>query len=137
MPRLWKRGSRRRFEYRNSAARFAGAGLFHFYRLLAADAPPYHAARPLRFAVRQHGEPPPAPVGIADVPPPFLHGPREAIDLMRELRDLTRRQTGDTGRIAECVRIIREETKRQTELLGLIEREQAIENRAHHDRDRP
>ncbi|QIJ76179.1 hypothetical protein GU700_17220 [Methylobacterium sp. NI91] len=80
--------------------------------------------------------PPPAPASIADVPPPFLHGPREAIDLMRELRDLARRQTEDTGRIAECVRVIREETKRQTELLGLIEREQAIENRAHHDRDR-
>ena len=29
-----------------------------------------------------------------------------------------------------------DEAKRQTELLGLIEREQAIENRAHHDRDR-
>jgi hypothetical protein len=48
----------------------------------------------------------------------------------------TYRQTEDTGRIAECVRVIREETKRQTEILGLIEREQAIENRAHHERDR-
>ncbi|CAO4149379.1 hypothetical protein [Methylorubrum aminovorans] len=65
----------------------------------------------------------------------FLYGPRESIDLMRELRDLARRQTADTGRIAECVRVIREETKRQTELLGLIEWEQAIENPAHHDRD--
>lgn len=81
--------------------------------------------------------PPPAPASLADVPPPFLQGPREAVDLMRELRDLARRQTEDTGRIAECVRIIREESKRQTELIGLIEREQAIENRAHHERDRP
>ncbi|WP_232628657.1 hypothetical protein [Methylobacterium sp. Leaf118] len=80
--------------------------------------------------------PPPAAASIADVPPPFLHGPRETVDLMRELRDLARRQTEDTGRIAECVRIIREETKRQTVLLGQIEREQAIENRAH-ERDRP
>jgi hypothetical protein len=32
---------------------------------------------------------------------------------------------------------MREESRRQTELLGLIEREQAIENRAHHDRERP
>ena len=55
---------------------------------------------------------------------------------MRELRDLARRQAEDTGRIAECVRVIREETRRQTEILGLIEREQAIENRAHHERDR-
>jgi hypothetical protein len=46
----------------------------------------------------------------------------------------TYRQTEDTGRIAECVRVIREETKQQTEILGLIEREQAIENRAHHER---
>lgn len=60
----------------------------------------------------------------------FRRGPREAVDLMR---DLTRRQTEDTSRIAECVRIIREEARRQTEILGLIEREQAIENRAHHD----
>ena len=81
--------------------------------------------------------PPPAPASIADVPMPFMQGPRETIDLMREMRDLARRQTEDTGRIAECVHIIREESKRQTELLGLIEREQAIENRAHHERDRP
>jgi hypothetical protein len=65
-----------------------------------------------------------------------MQGPREANDILRELRDLTRRQTEDTGRIAECVRIIREETVKQTTILGLIEREQAIENRAHHDRDR-
>ena len=70
--------------------------------------------------------PAPAPVGITDVPPPFLQGPRGAIDLMRELRDLARRQTEDTSRIAERIRIIREEAKRLTELLSLIEREQAI-----------
>lgn len=75
--------------------------------------------------------PPPAPASLADVPPPFLHGPRESIDLMRELRDLARRQAEDTSRIAECVRVIREQAQRQTELLGLIEREQAIENRMH------
>jgi hypothetical protein len=79
---------------------------------------------------RDH-RPPPAPVGIADVPPPFLQGPREAVDLMRELRDLARRQTEDTSRIAECVRIIREETVKHTGLLDKFEREQAIENRSH------
>lgn len=80
--------------------------------------------------------PPPAPASIADVPPPFLHGPREAVDLMREIRDYARRQAEDTSRFAECVRVIREEARRHTEILGLIEREQAIENRAHHERDR-
>jgi len=75
--------------------------------------------------------PPPAPIRIADVPPPFLQGPREAVDLMRELRDLARRQVEDISRIAECIRIVRDETRRQTEILGLIEREQAIENRSH------
>lgn len=75
--------------------------------------------------------PPPAPATLADVPPPFLQGPREVIDVMKELRDLARRQTEDTGRIAECVRIIKEENKQHTTLLAAIEREQAIENRTH------
>lgn len=75
--------------------------------------------------------PAPAPATLADVPAPFLQGPREVVDVMKELRDLARRQTEDTGRIAECVRIIREETKTQTGLLTAIEREQAIENRTH------
>ncbi|WP_027174487.1 hypothetical protein [Methylobacterium sp. 10] len=75
--------------------------------------------------------PAPAPATLADVPPPFLQGRREVIDVMKELRDLARRQTEDTGRIAECVRIIREEAKAQTGLLAAIEREQAIENRTH------
>lgn len=72
-----------------------------------------------------------APHTLADVPPPFLQGPREAVDLMREMRDLGRRVSEDISRIAECTRIIREEAKRQTEILSAIEREQAIENRAH------
>ncbi|KAB1075467.1 hypothetical protein [Methylobacterium planeticum] len=75
--------------------------------------------------------PPPAPNTIADVPMPFLQGPREVVDLMRELRDLARRKAEDIGRIAECVRILWEESKRQTELLSAIEREQAVENRSH------
>ncbi|WP_342152299.1 hypothetical protein [Methylorubrum sp. SB2] len=88
-----------------------------------------------RARVDKEHLPAPAPATIADVPPPFLHGPRETVDILRELRDLARRQAEDTGRIAECVRIIREEAKRQTEILGLIEREQAVENRSH-ERDR-
>ncbi|MFY9292841.1 MAG: hypothetical protein WAP03_19420 [Methylorubrum rhodinum] len=82
--------------------------------------------------------PPPAPAGISDVPAPFLQGPRETVDILRELRDLTRRQTEDTSAIRECARIIREQTVRQTDILDRIEREQALENRAHdreHRRD--
>ncbi|MCJ2131443.1 hypothetical protein [Methylobacterium sp. E-045] len=75
--------------------------------------------------------PAPAPATLADVPQPFLQGPREVIDLMREMRDLARRQIEDTGRIAECVRIIKDESKEHTKLLAAIEREQAIENRTH------
>jgi hypothetical protein len=62
--------------------------------------------------------PAPAPASIADVPAPFLQGLRKANDILRELRDLTRCQTEDTGRIAECVRIIREETVKHTSQLS-------------------
>jgi len=75
--------------------------------------------------------PAPAAATLADVPQPFLQGPREAVDILRELRDLARRKAEDISRIAECVRIMREESKRQTEILMAIEREQAVENRLH------
>ncbi|MCC0809320.1 hypothetical protein FPV16_24505 [Methylobacterium sp. W2] len=75
--------------------------------------------------------PPPAPATLADVPPPFLQRPREVVDIMKGLCDWARRQTEDTGRIAACVRIMREEAKRQSALPAAIEREQAIENRTH------
>lgn len=75
--------------------------------------------------------PAPAPQTLADVPQPFLQGPREAVDVLREMRDLLRRAVEDLGRIAECARITREEAKRQTEILDRIEREQALENRTH------
>ena len=75
--------------------------------------------------------PPPAPATLADVPPPFLQGPREVVEVMKELRDLARRRTEDTSRIAECMRIIKDETKEHTKLLGAIERERAVENRSH------
>jgi len=68
---------------------------------------------------------------IADIPQPFLQGPREAVDLMRELRDLARRATEDTSRIAECARATKEEAIKQTTILAAIEREQAVENRLH------
>lgn len=88
-----------------------------------------------RARVDKEHVPPPAPAGIADLPPPFMQGPREANDILRELRDFSRRTSEDTSRIAECVRIIRDEAVKQTQILGMIEREQAIENRTH-DRDR-
>lgn len=76
---------------------------------------------------------PPAPAAhtIADVPAPFLQGPREAVDLMRELRDMARRVMEDTSRIAECTRATKEESIKQTAILTAIEREQAVENRLH------
>lgn len=43
--------------------------------------------------------PAPAPASIADVPASFLQGLRKANDILRELRDLTRCQTEDTGRV--------------------------------------
>lgn len=71
--------------------------------------------------------PPPAPATIADVPQPFTQGPREVVDLMRESREFLRRITEDSGRIAECVRITREESKKQTELLQQIVTDQKVE----------
>ena len=41
---------------------------------------------------------------------------------MRPMRNFARRQNEDTSRIAECVRVIKVETKRQAEILGMIER---------------
>jgi hypothetical protein len=63
----------------------------------------------------KHALPAPAPGTIADIPPiPFTRRPRELIDNIREQRDMDRRRTEDSAAIHECVRIIREETKRQT-----------------------
>lgn len=75
--------------------------------------------------------PAPAPQTLADVPPAFTQGPRETVDLMRESRDFLRRIAEDIGAVRECARILREETRRQTEILDKIEREQALENRSH------
>lgn len=74
--------------------------------------------------------PPPAATTIADVPPiPFAQGPREVIDIMREQRDLARRQTENSDHIRECVRIMREESKKQTEILGKIHEDARVEAR--------
>jgi len=75
--------------------------------------------------------PPPAAATLADVPPPFMQGPRETLDLMREMRDIARRSAEDGAHVREYVWGMLEEARRQTKLLSDIEREQAIENRAH------
>jgi hypothetical protein len=46
---------------------------------------------------------------------PFTQDPHELTDISREPRDMDRRRTDDTSHIRECVRPIKEETKRQTE----------------------
>lgn len=104
---------------------FVGAGTFTLIAYMV-----------LRATKDKNAIPAVAAPSIADVPQPFLQGPREAVDLMRELRDLARRVTEDTSRIAECARATKEEAIKQTALLAAIEREQALENRIH-DRDRP
>lgn len=89
-----------------------------------------------------------ATVAPAPMPPPdttqlHLQGSvahldivRETRDLLRDLRDLLRDVPDSVDRIAECTRIIREEVKRQTEILSSIEREQDVQGRSrnrHHD----
>jgi hypothetical protein len=79
--------------------------------------------------------PAPAAGTIADVPPiPFSQGPRELIDIIREQRDMDRRRTEDSTHIRECVRVIKEETKRQTELLQEIAEDQRLEHRLNAER---
>jgi len=74
--------------------------------------------------------PAPAPNSLADVPAtPFTQGPREVIDMMREQRDMDRRRTEDSSQIRECVRIIREEAKKQTEILAKIAEDARVEAR--------
>jgi len=79
--------------------------------------------------------PAPAAGTIADVPTvPFAQGPREVLDIIREQRDMDRRRTEDNAHIRECVRIIREEAKKQTELLQEIAEDQRLEHRLNAER---
>jgi hypothetical protein len=104
---------------------FVGAGTFMLIAYMI-----------LRATKDKNALPAVAAPNISDVPQPFLQGPRETVDLMREIRDQARRITEDISRIAECTRTTKEEAIKQTALLAAIEREQALENRVH-DRDRP
>ena len=89
----------------------------------------------LRANKDRHEVPPVAPGTVADTTAHPLAGPALILDLLRELRDLARQQTDYQGRIAECVRIIRQESHKQTEILDRIDREQAVHNRAADRRD--
>lgn len=88
---------------------------------------------------RQDKENMPAPAagGLGDVPQPFLQGPREVVDMMRETRDYLRRISEDTPRIVECTRIIREENKKQTEILDRMAEDQRVEARVAAERRHP
>ena len=74
--------------------------------------------------------PAPAPATLADVPPlPFSQGPGDLIDMIREQRDMDRRRTEDSSHIRECVRVIREETKEQTQILKKMAEDARVEAR--------
>lgn len=80
--------------------------------------------------------PAPAPGSITDSPPMiYAQGPREIIDIIREQRDMDRRRTEDSSHIRECVRIIREEAKKQSELLSDIREDQRLEHRMTQERE--
>ncbi|MET7248351.1 hypothetical protein ABZT49_33870 [Methylobacterium sp. EM32] len=49
--------------------------------------------------------------------------------ILRDLRESGRQQVEHLARIAKCVRVTREETKAQTDLLRSIDRAQVIHNR--------
>jgi hypothetical protein len=79
--------------------------------------------------------PAPAPGSVSDIPMmPFSQGPRELIDIIREQRDMDRRRTEDSSHIRECVRVIREEVKKHTEILDQIRDDQRLEHRLNADR---
>lgn len=81
--------------------------------------------------------PAPAPGSIGDVPMvPFIQGPTMVLDILREQRDMDRRRTEDSMHIRECVRIIREEVKKHTEILDEIRDDQRIEHRLNSERER-
>lgn len=77
-----------------------------------------------------------APGDISGIPPIFAQGPREVVDILREIRDFDRRRTEDSGHIRECVRTIRDETKRQTAILDEIRDDQRLEHRLNSERER-
>ncbi|AWN51415.1 hypothetical protein [Methylobacterium sp. 17Sr1-1] len=82
----------------------------------------------LRANKEKHEVPPPAPGTVGDAMV-HLQGPAEVLTILRDLREIGRQQVEHLARIAECVRVTREEAKAQTDLLRSIDREQVIHNR--------
>lgn len=77
---------------------------------------------------------PAAPAGATLAAPDgalHLQGAVAFTDMTREMRDILRECVELQRRIAECVRIMREEARKQTEILERIEREQDVQGRSH------
>ncbi|WP_245443079.1 hypothetical protein [Methylobacterium terrae] len=51
------------------------------------------------------------------------------LTILRDLREIGRRQVEPLARISECVRVTREEAKARTDLLRSIDRKQVIRYR--------
>ena len=78
--------------------------------------------------------PPPSAGSSLAAPDGAMHlqGTVAYIDMTREIRDILRECVELQRRIAECVRIMREENRKQTEILERIEREQDVQGRSRH-----
>lgn len=76
----------------------------------------------------------PAPLPAPAIDPVQLHlqGSVAYLDMMREKREILKESRDHLARIAECVRIMREQALRHTDLLERIEREQDIQGRHRH-----
>jgi hypothetical protein len=83
----------------------------------------------MRATKEKNSLPAPAPGGITDTPTMFSQGPRELLDIMREKRDFLRRISEDMSNVRECTRIMRDEAKRQTEILSQMSEDQRVEHR--------
>lgn len=75
----------------------------------------------------------PPPAGAPAIEGPGLNA---LLDLVREQRDLDRRRTEDCGQIRDCVRILRDDARRHTELLQEIAEDQRVEHRLNAERER-
>ncbi|MGF3023549.1 hypothetical protein ACQVP2_12050 [Methylobacterium aquaticum] len=78
--------------------------------------------------------PPPSAGATLAAPDGAMHlqGTVAYVDMTREIRDILSECVELQRRIAECVRIMREESKKQTDVLERIEREQDVQGRSRH-----
>jgi hypothetical protein len=61
-----------------------------------------------------------------------LQGSVAFLDLMREKRDIMKESRDALLRIAECMRSMRDQSQRQTEILERIDREQYAQGKSQH-----